>query len=55
MDDRRLLADALTAAWLEGLNARPDIAPTDPLTRVRLDDTGRAPVVPLRPNRGDRA
>lgn len=41
-------------AFLEGLQNRPEIAPTDPATRVRLDDTGRAPVVPLRPAGGDR-
>lgn len=42
----------LALAYLEALNDRPHIAPTDPLTRIRLDDTGRAPIVPLRRNRG---
>jgi hypothetical protein len=42
-------------AYLEGLERRPQIAPTDPATRVRLDDTGRAPIVPLRPAGGARA
>lgn len=43
----------LALAWIDGLAARtpaPDVT-----TRVRLDDTGRAPVVPLRPDGGDRA
>ena len=48
------LRDLYALAYLEGLQRRPRIAPADPLTRVRLDDTGRAPVVPLRPNGGDR-
>lgn len=49
------LREALAAAWLAGLTERPQIAPTDPATRIRLDDTGRAPVIPLRPTGGDRA
>jgi len=48
------LRGLLALAYLDGLQRRPTIAPTDPLTRVRLDDTDRAPVVPLRPNGGDR-
>jgi hypothetical protein len=38
-------------AYLDGLQRRPQIAPTDPQTRIRLDDTGgprRAPA----PERG---
>lgn len=44
----------MALAYLDGLQQRPEIAPTGPLTRIRLDDTGRAPVVPLRPAGGDR-
>lgn len=54
MSTAPLLRELLAAAYLEGLERRPQIVPTDPLTRVRLDDTGRAPNVPLRPAGGDR-
>ena len=46
------LRDLLALAWTAGLTARTP-APAVP-TRVRLDDTGRAPYVPLRPTGGDR-
>lgn len=45
----------LALAYIDGLAKRPQIVPTDPATVIRLDDTGRAPVVPLRPTGGDRA
>lgn len=46
------LRDLLALAWIEGLTAK---SPAPPLpTRVRLDDTGRPSVVPLRPAGGDR-
>jgi hypothetical protein len=48
------LRDLYAAAWLEGMQQRPQIAPTDPATRIRLDDTGRPPTVPLRPTGGHR-
>ena len=51
----RLSLRALYAlAYLEGLQQRPTIAPTDPTTRIRLDGAARPPVVPLRPTGGDR-
>lgn len=46
------LRSLLALAYLDGINRRPQIAPTDPLTVIRLDDTGRAPVVALRPAGG---
>jgi hypothetical protein len=48
MTARPSLRDLYALAYIQGLADRPTIAPTDPATRVRLDDTGRAPVVPLR-------
>lgn len=43
------------AAWLEGLHAKPAIRPQEPLVPpIRLDDTGRPPHVPLRPDGGPR-
>jgi len=54
-DDRRILADAYLAAWIEGLERHPLSVAVRPAGRVPLDDTGRAPVVPLRPTGGDRA
>lgn len=47
------LRDLYALAWLEQLEARTPM-PTGPATRLRLDDTGRAPIVPLRPTGGDR-
>lgn len=48
------LRDLYALAYLDGLRDRPQVAPTDPATVVRLDDTGRAPIVPLRPRGGAR-
>jgi hypothetical protein len=53
------LSDAYALAYLEGLGRRPVLRPaqrplTVPPTPIPLDDTGRAPVVPLRPRGGDR-
>lgn len=46
------------AAWLDGLQQRtpePAVRRVDSLAElVRVDDTGRAPLVPLRPADGDR-
>jgi len=42
------LASLLLLAYIEGLQNRPDITPTDPATIVRADDTGRAALVRLR-------
>lgn len=43
------LRDAYTRAWIDGLHRKADQRPTErPAQPVRLDDTGRAPVVPLR-------
>lgn len=42
------LRDLYAAAWLEGLAARTP-PPPGPIPLVRLDTTGRSPVVPLRP------
>lgn len=52
MSARLSLRDLYAAAYLEGLRERPTIAATDPATIVRVDDTGRPPLVPLRPTRG---
>lgn len=57
-EGREVLAEALLLAWIEGLCTRTPA----PAVRVRasvgervpLDDTGRAPIVPLAPNGGDR-
>lgn len=47
------------AAWLEGLrnvNPEPAVRLVElPPRRIPLDDTDRAPIVPLRPDGGDRA
>lgn len=43
------LRDLYALAYLAALTQRRQIAPADPATRVRVDDTGRAPFVPLRP------
>jgi hypothetical protein len=40
------LRDLYALAWLEQLEARTPM-PTGPETRLRLDDTGRPPIVPL--------
>jgi hypothetical protein len=42
------LRDLFAAAYLQGLQDRPRIAPASPAATVRLDTAGRAPVVPLR-------
>lgn len=50
---RRILADALLHAWVGGLGRSLPAGP--PAEPVRLDDTGRAPLVRLRPAGGVRA
>jgi hypothetical protein len=42
------LRDLYALAYLEGLQDRPDITPTDPATTIPADDTGRAALVRLR-------
>lgn len=47
------LRDLFAAAYLEGLEAKARLHPLSaPVPVIPLDDTGRAPVVPLRPDRG---
>lgn len=49
------LRDALALAYLDGLERKArEEATRRPARSVRLDDTGRAPHVALRPNGGDR-
>ena len=55
MIDTRSLRDLFAAAYIEGLEQKARLHPlSTPTPVVPLDDTGRAPVVPLRPNGGDR-
>lgn len=59
IDDRADLGDLLTLAYLDQLEQRmpvPALRPAVlPVRAPRLNDTGRGPYVPLRPNGGDRA
>jgi hypothetical protein len=42
------LRDLYALAYLDGLQHRPQITPSDPATTVRLDDADRPPLVALR-------
>jgi hypothetical protein len=41
------LRELYALAWLDGLERRTPQPPSGPQTRLRLDDTGRPPYVPL--------
>jgi hypothetical protein len=48
------LRDLMALAYLDGIERKARESAAERLTRhVRIDDTGRAPVVPLRPNGAD--